>query len=389
MSASGLKAIYDKYKDVKGLLDDKKDHTSYKINYVSAYVKEWLYVLANRKNATTVNFIDCMCNAGIYTDGELGTPIKSLEHIRDAAYAHPNVQFHVFLNDYDNDRLTVIKEVVAEILGTAPKNLTVHFDNKDVNEYLEEVSTFRNQCGVFNALTLLYVDPYNFGTVKLKNIKNFLSKYYSELIFNVFTSDFRRNGKSEINGKKIQECMTGCDLSQIKNVEQLVALIDDQLTTGHIKYTFRYEFRTQTNSELYQIMFCTPNFKGIEQLKKALWEVFKGAKFHRNQKCIDSGQISLFEFLPDYNEEKVLLNDRAYEARKMLIDHYETANVYIPYKDINEFIQCRTMLKQSHIKDNVLIPLLNEGRLKKITRADKRANNYTEADYIFTTGGAK
>ena len=167
MSVAGLKAIYDKYKDVKGLLDDKKDQTTYKINYVSAYVKEWLYVLANRKNATTVNFIDCMCNAGIYADGELGTPVKSLEHIRDAAYVHPNVQFHVFLNDYDNARLTVIKEVVAEILGTKPNNLTVHFDNKDVNEYLEEVSTFRNQCGAFNALTLLYVDPYNFGTVKL------------------------------------------------------------------------------------------------------------------------------------------------------------------------------------------------------------------------------
>ena len=44
-----VEEIYNKYKDRRGLFDEKKDQTTYKINYVSSYVKEWLYVLSNRK----------------------------------------------------------------------------------------------------------------------------------------------------------------------------------------------------------------------------------------------------------------------------------------------------------------------------------------------------
>lgn len=383
MSAQGIKDIAIKHEK---LLDEKKQQTSYKIEYVSAYVKEWLYVVANRKEATTVNFIDCMCNAGIYKDGELGTPTKSLEHLREAAFAHPSVQFNVFLNDYNGDRCNVIKEVVAEVLQTPPRNLIVHYSNADVNDYLGQVSTFKAQCGAYNAVTLLFVDPYNFGTVKLKPLQDFLKAFYAELIFNVFTSDFVRNGKSDINGQKIKECMTGCDISQIKTVEQLVSLIDDRLTTGNIKYTFRYRFKTKTNAELYQIMYCTPHFKGIEQVKKALWEVFKGAVFHKNITPTDNTQMTLFDLLPEYDEAAMVLGDRANEARQMLVEHF--ANTQVSYEEINKFIQCRTMLMKSHIKDHVLMPLINDGRLTKVTRQGKRENNYSEADYIFKGGAA-
>lgn len=383
MSTSGLKDIAAKYAKI---LDDKKQQTSYKIEYVSAYVKEWLYVVANRKNATTVNFIDCMCNAGIYKDGELGTPIKALEHLREAAFAHPSIRFNIFFNDYNNERRNVIEEVVTEVLQTPPQNITIHYSNADVNDYLGQTSKFQEQCGTYNAVTLLFVDPYNFGTVKLKPLQDFLKAFYAELIFNVFTSDFVRNGKSDINGQKIKECMTGCDISQIKTVEQLVGLIDDRLTTGNIKYTFRYRFKTTTNAELYQIMYCTPHFKGIEQLKKALWEVFKGAGFHKNAKQDDSEQMSVFDLLPEYDEEKMILSDRANEARQMLISYFSIAKMQVSYEEINKFIQCRTMLMKSHIKDHVLIPLINEGRLVKVTHQGKRENNYTEADYILKGG---
>ena len=190
MYSKQVEEIYNKYKDCRGLFDEKKDQTTYKINYVSSYVKEWLYVLANRKEATTINFIDCMCNAGIYADGELGTPLKALLHMREFAQAHPDVKFNVFLNDHNSDRLMVITELVEAINKPCPANLTVNFSNEDVNDYIEQLQKFAKYCGVYNASTLLFVDPYNFGTVKINVLQKFLRTYYAELIFNVFTSDF-------------------------------------------------------------------------------------------------------------------------------------------------------------------------------------------------------
>jgi len=71
-----LKKIVEKY---TCNLDEKKQQTTYKINYVSEYVKNWLYVMATRDNIATLNFIDCMCNAGVYKDGGLGMSMKVLE----------------------------------------------------------------------------------------------------------------------------------------------------------------------------------------------------------------------------------------------------------------------------------------------------------------------
>ena len=45
-------------------LQEIKDHTKYKIKYIKEYVKKWLNVAINKTNK--VEFIDAMCNAGVY-----------------------------------------------------------------------------------------------------------------------------------------------------------------------------------------------------------------------------------------------------------------------------------------------------------------------------------
>ena len=59
-------------------LDEIHDHKEYKIKYVTKYVEYWLYVVANFNKVKKINFIDCMCNAEIYKNGVLGTPIEVL-----------------------------------------------------------------------------------------------------------------------------------------------------------------------------------------------------------------------------------------------------------------------------------------------------------------------
>ena len=64
----------------KKFLDEKKEQTTYKIKYVSKYIENWLYVVTNIAEVKNISFVDCMCNAGVYLDGETGTAIKVLQH---------------------------------------------------------------------------------------------------------------------------------------------------------------------------------------------------------------------------------------------------------------------------------------------------------------------
>ena len=57
-------------------IQSKKEQTTYKIKYVTRYVRQWAIVEAGRKTISQINFIDCMCNAGIYKDGDFCTGME-------------------------------------------------------------------------------------------------------------------------------------------------------------------------------------------------------------------------------------------------------------------------------------------------------------------------
>ena len=60
--------IAEKFMDlsiVPDKLTKKKQQTNKKIEYVSEYVRLWAFVMLERDDIHTLNFVDCMCNAGV------------------------------------------------------------------------------------------------------------------------------------------------------------------------------------------------------------------------------------------------------------------------------------------------------------------------------------
>ena len=261
------------------ILDEKKQQTSYKIKYVSRYVYQWALIEVNRTSIHTINFIDCMCNAGIYKDGDACTALEVINIFNDLAKRFPQKSFVVYLNDINYDRICIFK-VVLNVLVKKEPNLYIRFANVDVNECLDSIASSPKLVRAlfsYGNCTLLYVDPYNFGTVEIKKLHNILKNEYCELLFNLFTSDYVRNiGK---DSGRIQKCLGGY---RPATKEDFIEYIVRQLRVGHIKYIFSYSFHTMKNVELYQILFATPNLRGLEVLKETLWDVFNGNEFHRN-----------------------------------------------------------------------------------------------------------
>lgn len=122
-------------------LDKKQQQTTYKINYISKYVEKWLYVVANVPENCNINFIDCMCNAGIYQDGDLGSSMRVLELFNKIADEHTDKNFNILLNDYDAKRILITKDIIKAI--GCKKNVHCYTSNIDVNEFLQDDKTFR------------------------------------------------------------------------------------------------------------------------------------------------------------------------------------------------------------------------------------------------------
>lgn len=350
-------------------LDAKKQQTDYKIRYVSEYIRLWAIISAERADVEDINFIDCMCNAGVYADGDCCTAIEVLKIFIEVAERHKYKNFNLYLNDYDKNKIDIVSKVVNYVYPRKINNLQVYIDNKDVNDYLDELVDDSSIFGRGKS-TVLYIDPFDFGTVIIPKVSEVLKKNYCEVIFNFFSSDYRRNIRHD--KERIKKCIGGL---QIESKEEIVEYIGQQLKVGSIKYLFSYEFKTKTNVELYQIIFVTPSKKGLEKLKEVLWNVFDGKEFHRNAE--ETGQISLFTVS---DEKELRAQGYATEAKRMLIEKYK--GMEVSYTTIEMYLIENTMLRDGQIIKYVIKPMITEGLLWKNGKVSK-ASNYKDDTYTF------
>lgn len=349
-------------------LDEKKQQTTYKIKYVVAYIREWVRVSENRNNIQNINFIDAMSNAGIYRDGDLSTAMEVLLVFFEEAKAHSDKTFNLLVNDNDSERIEILTKVACKIRSLHLGVNNVHLITRgcDVNVYLSQNNLFDKHIGQYNASTVLYVDPYNLSSVQFDRIKGFIKRYYSELIYNLFTSDFVRNGEDVL-----KKCLGDIKIDGKKN---LMDYIENELkATGKIKYVFSYEFHISTGLELYRILFATPSLTGLEKLKDALWDTFRGKQFHRN---FEENQISLFS---PTQEENDMLNIHAQDAQELLTK--EMIGKTVNYTRIEAFLIERTMLKGTQCITHVIKPLLEKGVITKQNMYGK--SNYKKDLYCF------
>lgn len=352
-------------------LTDKKPQTNYKIKYVTEYVNNWLYVVCNYKS-TQINFFDCMSNAGIYKDGDFGTSIKIFELFVDKAKNFPKKEFNIFLNDKDPNKTMALKELIQILFKDIPSNLHCYIETNDVNKYLERLITSKYLNKTFNS-TIIFVDPYNFGTVKIPVLKRLCQNNYCELLYNLFTSDWIRNRNNKMD-KKIKEVIQN-EKVILNNKEDLVKYIIKELCVGDIKFYFNYEFRIENNAELYQIIYFTPNEVGLEKLKDALWTTFKGSSFYKNKKEQTTLQMS---FLSDEDDENMIINHNVLQAKKLLFENFQGKE--FSYKELSTIVLCNTMLCKRHLKNYLIKPMLNEGSLKKLGKVNRK-NNFSEDFY--------
>ena len=252
----------------------------------------------------------------------------------------------------------------------------------DVNNYLDKLVNgfpyFGNKGYKKLSSTILFVDPYCFGEVKINKIKNFTDTFYSELIFNYFNSDYRRNIDNTSTFKKRQKIIDSMDgiVEYDPNMDdkKVEDLIRENIKGKYIKHSFSYPFRIKTNVELYHIIYATPNPKGLMKIKESLWDVFKGDTFFKNGTI--KNQISLFD---DSKLKEMNAQNFSIEAQDLLIKQFNGQT--INYGMICGFVLEHTMLKESHIINYLLIPLIDQGKVIKNNAKSKR--NFKNDSYTF------
>lgn len=272
-----------------------KPHTIKKFELIEKYVETWAQKLLNTPACKGIVFIDCMCNSGVYhnenSETVYGTPIRVSRILRDVAGQYPDKKIHIFLNDYNSQKIELLKTNLPK----EKANLRYHISTMDANERLKELAPVLYRNSQFNFF-LLY-DPYD-ATIDWTALAPFF-RSWGEVLINHMVSDSVRAIKQAKKQRAIEkyegtylslfEDLLPCGSDRTayeQRVEQIITALKGSANRKY--YIASFPFFNSRNSLVYDLVHCTGNIAGFRLYKQTAWKTFGGKSSLKNTHGIEN-----------------------------------------------------------------------------------------------------
>lgn len=356
-----------------------RSHTAKKIQLISNYINNWLYVASNSK-VEDIYFIDLMSNAGLYESGELATYVEALNSFAGHATKHEDKRFHLICNDYDAKKCRTIinikKIYEEEFTKQNITNIFIETNNKDALVLLHELTIrFKKYA---NRLILLFVDPYCMIKTDLAlSIVEFAKNVYSELIINYYFNDYIRNYKNEKAKDKMVEIhnfsirVCGANPVTTKPIDVRNKFIRLLLSTK-MKFNYIFTMKNSCNGILYYLLYFTPSIFGLRKIKVAAWKSF-GCNNEYSPIEKERDYLNIFGETEEQEKERYVLDDFKEYLKSI-------KGTTLSFNTIEEYILLNTPLPEGRIIDIIIKPLIKENLLLKQNIDGK--NKYKNDNYL-------
>ena len=310
------------------------EHSEAKIKLYGKYLSVYLNILHRVQSVKRIYIFDLFCGEGIYANGAKGSPIITLDCIRNHYFANKNgcPNMTVWFNDngmseiedgiYKADRVEKISSTIFK-----PENVKVEFQKKNYEEIypkaIELVTQTRDSKGLF------FIDPFGYKAIKLDDIRKMMESGKTEVFLWLPIAQMYRFANkalrssfpgseplkiflNELFGKSFSGFQSSHDFIEQMKRRFRVYLKDLNVFVD----TFILE---RDASNVYCMFFFTRNVRGYEKMLEAKWSIDPShGKGHSLEKT-----ISLFDEieLSGYHQELLAYIDSA--------DYRTNADLYL------------------------------------------------------------
>ncbi|WP_406823479.1 three-Cys-motif partner protein TcmP [Pedobacter sp. KACC 23697] len=340
-----------------------------KANIVSKYFPSYCKIIAKKRTPISIRFTDLFAGPGVYSDGNLSTPILLAKQCKEDEFLRNHVRF--LFND--KQYIELLKETfLTEFpLGTFEKK--PHFADKivgqddDIRQYLLK----NTHVGKNNEHpTLLFIDPFGYKGIETKVLAQFMRNWGNEIFLFVNIKRIHPALENEKFDDLMQDLFP-TTLSKVRNdrrykkntAERINLIIDclgseyENILGGKIYYT-AFKFKEEDNEATsHYILHITKHPRGFD-LVKQIYNDFA------NVGTIFDG-INTYTFdAKELNSEKIEM----FDTKSMNVDKLKE-DIYIAYKgkttnamDLFDTYQKSNLYSRSHYSE-ALRRLVSEGRL--------------------------
>jgi three-Cys-motif partner protein len=276
-------------------------HTKAKHQLLKNYLDAWFPILG-RYNGKIV-FIDGFAGPGIYTDGEVGSPLIAIRSAFGQQAFIGDTEILFLFIEKDQKRLDSLLELVSN--EQKPESFKTHCVNDDFLEIITSELDELDSNGKNNAPIFAFIDPFGFSQVPYKLLKRLLQRDKTEA-FIYFPRDHVNRFLEQDKVKTHIQSLFGLDEIVLpegsgNRLEQVKVLYHNQLKKI-AKYVGSFTMKDMRNHPIYDLFFVSNHRLGFVKMKEAMWAVDKSGGFSFSDRTNQS-QIILFQ--PDPVEELV------------------------------------------------------------------------------------
>lgn len=341
-------------------------HSKAKVDYYQRYLERYLSIMSVVKSVDEVNIFDVFCGRGVYDDGGLGSPIRTVGTVKKVISDHSSgLQVNLFFNDAETSYVERVKQYINEHYPEYREYCSIVYWSVQADSLLEKLCKFLPKTG-FRTKNFLFIDPYGYKDINKQTFERLMRNENTEILLFLpisFMHRFTRYAfKEDANqgAMRLREFIEDFFPKEHKvrsdepiDVKEYIDALTEAFSFGGKYYATSYFIERDCRNH-FALFFICHNLLGLEKAIEAKWSLDEadGNGFHQPKESL---QKDLFDdFFQEENrkehfeELKTLLLSYLSSGRKANSDIYRfiLKHGYLP-KHANAVLR--------HLQDNKMI----------------------------------
>ncbi|MCK0159669.1 three-Cys-motif partner protein TcmP [Allomuricauda sp. F6463D] len=245
------------------------EDTNVKLSLYKEYLKEWfpVFIAAHRPFKKIVNLFDFFCGPGKDSEGKFGSPLITLEILKEYQehVQNTSVQINLYFNDSENDYIKTLKKNIEEF-GIPMGKINIHFYNKDFIELFPELLP-----KMVNAANLIFLDQFGVKYVNEERFKVLVGLPVTDIIFFISSSTFNRfhndGNVTDVIGLSSEEIQK----KPFYEIHRLVHEKYSELVPEKASYLLA-PFSIKKGTNIYGLIFGSGHPLGMEKFLGICWK---------------------------------------------------------------------------------------------------------------------
>ncbi len=284
--------------DPKETVYEAEPHTKAKHQILEAYLKRFFLILSRQSaqvgSSKRLLYVDGFAGAGEYVGSVAGSPLVAIRAAQTAA--HSTVPIQIRLIEKRHDRVENLRQLLLQSKSQLPAFIQVDdpIEGECEPAVLEMVEREEAAKGTLGP-AFFFLDQFGYSSFSMGLVAKILGhpmcEVFSYLNWNMlhpFMADpTKREGISKSFGGS--EWKDVIDLHGREKEDRFRDIYLKALTErGGAKFVYPFAMRGDNDAIIYWLFFSTNNLRGLEEMKRAMWEVDRSGSFEFSDKFASS-----------------------------------------------------------------------------------------------------